>query len=66
MWRGQNIILELRWEEGKPERYRVLADELVGLNVDIIVAASFAGDPVDQGIVVSLARPGGNRRERTR
>jgi putative tryptophan/tyrosine transport system substrate-binding protein len=77
---GQNIALELRWEEGRPERYRDLADELVGLHVDIIVAptseaalaakqgtslipiiaVSFAGDPVDQGIVASLARPGGN------
>jgi putative tryptophan/tyrosine transport system substrate-binding protein len=35
---GQNIAFEFRSAEGKPERLRGLADELVRLKVDIIVA----------------------------
>jgi putative ABC transport system substrate-binding protein len=34
---GQNIFLEYRYAEGKPERYAELADELVRLKVDMIV-----------------------------
>lgn len=37
---GQNLAIEYRWAEGKPERMRELAEELVRLNVDIIVAPS--------------------------
>jgi putative ABC transport system substrate-binding protein len=36
---GQNIAFEFRSAEGKPERLRGLADELVRLKVDIIVAS---------------------------
>jgi putative ABC transport system substrate-binding protein len=36
---GQNIAIEYRYSEGKPERARELAVELVRLKVDIIVAA---------------------------
>ena len=36
---GQNIAFEYRYAEGKPERYPELAAELVGLKLDIIVAA---------------------------
>ena len=78
---GQTIVLEPRWEEGKPERYAALANDLARLKVDIIVAgttpaalaaqkatatipivmsATGAGDPVELGLVASLARPGGN------
>jgi putative ABC transport system substrate-binding protein len=37
---GQNLIVEYRWAEGKPERIRELAEELVRLAVDVIVAPS--------------------------
>src|SRR5262249_37230763 len=37
---GQNIAIEYRWAEGRPERMRELAEELVRLKVDIIVAPS--------------------------
>jgi len=36
---GQNIAIEYRWGEGKPERFPSLAAELVGLKVDIIVTS---------------------------
>ena len=35
---GQNILVEWRAAEGQPERARALANELVQLNVDVIVA----------------------------
>ena len=78
---GQNIASEYRYAEGKQDRYPDLAAELVGLKVDIIVAAGGAStiraaknatktipivmtgagiDPVESGLVDSLARPGGN------
>ena len=37
---GRNITIEYRWAEGKPERIRELAEELVRLKVDVIVAPS--------------------------
>ena len=37
---GRTIIIEYRWAEGKPERMRELAEELVRLKVDAIVAPS--------------------------
>jgi putative ABC transport system substrate-binding protein len=37
---GQNIAIEARWAEGRPERMREYAEELVRLKVDIIVAPS--------------------------
>ena len=40
---GQNIAIEYRYAEGKPDRAPELAAELVRLKVDIIVVA--AGDP---------------------
>jgi putative ABC transport system substrate-binding protein len=78
---GQNIAFEYRYAEGKPDRYPELAADLVGLKVDIIVAAGGAAmvqvaknatktipivmtglgaNPVEGGLVESLARPGGN------
>ena len=78
---GQNIAIEYRYTEGKPDRVPELAAELVRLKVDIIVvtggtpmirAAKNAtktipivmmgtgSDPVEAGLVESLARPGGN------
>ena len=78
---GQNIAIEYRYTQGKPDRAPELAAELVRLKVDIIVAAGgevivrpamnatktipivMVGggiDPVEAGLVESLARPGGN------
>jgi ABC-type uncharacterized transport system substrate-binding protein len=78
---GQNIAIEYRYVEGKPDRAPELAAELVRLKVDIIVVAGGAtyvrtaknatktipivmvgggDDPVEAGLVDSLARPGGN------
>jgi len=79
---GQNIEIEYRYAEGKPEKIPELAAELVRLKVDIIVVGGGtvrfvrpamdttktipivmvgAGvDPVEAGLVESLARPGGN------
>src|SRR5207237_4890510 len=39
---GRNISIEYRWAEGRVERLPRLADELVGPNVDVIVASSQA------------------------
>jgi ABC-type uncharacterized transport system substrate-binding protein len=76
---GQNIVIEYRAADGKIERFPGLATELVGLNLDLIVAGNtpaaraaknatatipivvpVMGDPVGDGLVASLARPGGN------
>jgi putative ABC transport system substrate-binding protein len=76
---GQNIAIEFRYAEEKPERLPALAAELVRLKVDVIVTGgptatrtakeatntvpvvmSQDNDPVGNGFVVSLARPGGN------
>lgn len=35
---GQNVRIEYRWAEGKPERFPALAAELVRLKVDVILA----------------------------
>jgi putative tryptophan/tyrosine transport system substrate-binding protein len=75
----QNIILEPRFPSEQNSRYQDLAAELVGLQVDVIVAhttpaihaamratkttpivMTFPSDPVSEGIVGSLERPGGN------
>ena len=32
---GRNLVIEFRWAEGKPDRMRVLAEELVRLPVDV-------------------------------
>ena len=76
---GQNIAVEVRAANSKIERFPALASELVGLKVDVIVAANSLagraaqqatttipivvlnmGDPVADGLVANLARPGGN------
>ena len=35
---GKNVHLELRWDEGEPDRWAELASELVRLKVDVILA----------------------------
>jgi putative ABC transport system substrate-binding protein len=37
---GRNLAIEYRWAEGKPERIRELAEELVSLKVDVLMAPS--------------------------
>ena len=39
---GRTVALEYRWSEGRTERYRELALELIGLNVDVIVTTGGA------------------------
>jgi putative ABC transport system substrate-binding protein len=71
---GRNVRMDLRWPGGDINRIRTLAQELVGLQPDIIVTTStpptvalqreivFAtvADPVASGIVARLDRPSGN------
>ena len=76
---GQNIIIDYRFAEGRLDRLPDLADELVRLKVDVIVAGptppavaarnatrtipivmTNAAEPVELGLVTSLARPRGN------
>jgi putative ABC transport system substrate-binding protein len=76
---GKNIAIESRFSENKLDRLSALADELVRLKVDIIVAGGrndtraaknatktipIVGqsllDPVADGLLDNLARPGGN------
>jgi putative tryptophan/tyrosine transport system substrate-binding protein len=39
---GQNVIVEMRWDEGRPERHAHQAQELVAAGVDVIVASTTA------------------------
>jgi putative ABC transport system substrate-binding protein len=72
---GQNIAIEWRLAEGREDRLPEFTEELVRLQVDVIVDAwglapevtttipiviPNATDPVSEGLVASLARPGGN------
>jgi putative ABC transport system substrate-binding protein len=76
---GQNLAIEWRYAEGDASRLPALAEELVGLKVELIMASfndAIAAakratrsipivmfnsvNPVEQGFVESLARPGGN------
>jgi putative tryptophan/tyrosine transport system substrate-binding protein len=76
---GKNLFIEWRYAEGKIDRERELAADLVRLKVDAIVTAGASAtraakeatsaipiimtqdpDPLGNGFVVSLARPGEN------
>ena len=76
---GKNMVMEVRYADGKLNRLPLLADELLRLKIDIILTASTpgvhaarrasevipiimvaVGDPVGNGLVASLSRPGGN------
>jgi putative ABC transport system substrate-binding protein len=77
---GKNIFFETRSSKGKLDRLPGLAEELVRLKVDLLIASSMdevialknatriipivmmsvGSDPVETGLVQSLADPGGN------
>ena len=76
---GRTIAIEIRNAAGRTERLGALADELVRLRVDVILALNTPAaqaakkatatipivvariaDPVNSGLVASLAHPGGN------
>jgi putative ABC transport system substrate-binding protein len=75
---GHNVRMDVRWYGDDTHRIRALAQELVGLQPDVILATGGAtvalqretqtipivfagvGDPVANGIVTRLDRPGGN------
>jgi putative ABC transport system substrate-binding protein len=40
---GQNIFVDYRWAEGRPDRFAALAAELIQLRVDVIVTSSNPG-----------------------
>jgi putative tryptophan/tyrosine transport system substrate-binding protein len=76
---GQNISIEYRFAEGKPERLADLAADLVRLKPDVLfpvggdvapfvskatqtipIVFVISADPLQLGLVASVARPGGN------
>jgi putative tryptophan/tyrosine transport system substrate-binding protein len=75
---GRTIVVSARYADAQYARLPALASELVGLNVDVIVAGNVAVaaakrvtatipivmvgqvDPVGQGFIATLSRPGGN------
>ena len=76
---GRTVVIAERQARGQLERLPALAQELVSVPVDVIIAVAasatmaarqttrtipivmaHAGDPIGQGLIASLARPGGN------
>src|SRR5215813_9150699 len=60
---GKNIIIEYRHTEGKTDRFSGIAAELVGLKVDIIVAAGgspvvLAAKPATDSLPIVMTNPG--------
>ena len=76
---GQNIAIEIRFADGRVDRFPALIAELIRLNIDVIVTTSSAttwaakdatksipivmaasANALGEGLVTSLAHPGGN------
>jgi putative tryptophan/tyrosine transport system substrate-binding protein len=76
---GADFALDVRYAEGKSERYAALLSELIQGNASVLVVGSTGAglaakratatiavvvvsgdDPVSQGLVASVSRPGGN------
>src|SRR5262249_30979882 len=74
---GQNVLIEERHADGRPERLPEMATDMLRRNVDVIVmygawivakqlprtipiVFTVAPNPVAEGLVASLAHPGGN------
>jgi putative tryptophan/tyrosine transport system substrate-binding protein len=76
---GTGFTLDLRYAEGKPDRYAALIGGMIEANAQVLVIGSTAAglvakratstvpivvaagdDPVVQGLVASVSRPGGN------
>lgn len=76
---GRNLVIEVRWAEGRADRFPPLLHELLRAQPDVLVVASTLGavaahevvktvpvvfvgvsDPLQMGLVQSLAHPGGN------
>jgi putative ABC transport system substrate-binding protein len=76
---GKNVMVDVRWAEGRAEGFRHALAELIPLRPEVVVISSSLGaveakkattsipvvfigvpDPVGNGLVSSLARPGGN------
>jgi putative ABC transport system substrate-binding protein len=49
---GRTVAMEVRWAEGRPERYIEIAAEFARLKVDVIVTAGGAVDAVKQATSV--------------
>src|SRR5262245_3905303 len=60
---GRTIVIESRWDEGKIDRLPVLAADLVGLKVDVLVAggapATRAAQQATRAIPISRERSNG-------
>jgi putative ABC transport system substrate-binding protein len=76
---GRNIRIDVRFTASNPERFRMLAKEMVASQLEVIVAHSTpvvaalrretrtipivfvnVSDPIGEGFIANLARPGGN------
>jgi putative tryptophan/tyrosine transport system substrate-binding protein len=77
---GQNLSFDARFANGNVDQHAILADELIRLKPDCIIAVGLGSarafarltktipivipnidaDPVKEGLIASLARPGGN------
>src|SRR5436309_4506048 len=76
---GRNVAIDVRYADGRAERFEEIATDFVASKVDVIVTwgtptvlatkratsvipivFAVAADPVGDGLVASLARPGGN------
>src|SRR5215831_10092897 len=51
---GRNLVIEERYAEGQPERLPVLARELIGIKVDIVVASGGAAARAARGATNTL------------